>query len=1164
MSALARIGIVPSDLLTWVPILLLGVVAGLLAVKWVRARRKKKTAAPPPARPFKARLDLRRAWRTFLRRTPALQRRGLALFQPFVVLGDAGAGKSALVSRFVDWRGRSAQFQPSYVADPLLQIYRGAQVLVQELSATVLEDTSAEASRALVRLWRPLRGGRVPRVVIAIDVARLRASTPDQLVRLAQLLRGKLDLLAAVVRRPVEATLVVTHADQLDGFLELSSVLRAQGKALRIDLGRGDGVPDLESAFASFEQYLPLVQAHANAASYLKVLSFFQQLPSLQGPLDTFVRMLRRADAQGPAPVVCTVALSSCKEDGDSSCNPFAATLTAGDVQRFRPLRKHVILAASVAAVGVVYQVAGYQAARLRIEESSRRLDALLETPADPDAQAAWLRGVTAERDSPARHFFPAFFSSDRTFGEAEVRRRFVHGVRARLLTPRLEAGRRGRLGQGGLHALTLLHASGRSALGKLVLTHAGQWSEELSLPAGIVRDYLEAADRQLAPARDATARLPEMVAAQQTEAADVTRFVAEVQRKLAQPYLSAAELQQLKALAAPVRKDAQALAREQTLATAVSLLKDETGIEVGDNWRRAPTLTDAAPAAIEELVALVEASRIDTPAARVDLAALVGQLKELADSATPRAAPPIAVIIDGRRTSIDAAAWDRLLVRSRAAQAVHVFASAGDGGPAVLFADPNAFAPIQVNAQADGCAFGNGGRVEGVYTVQALGEHVLPLLTQLPDILTKLPLRDADKQQFGQRVTQAVSKYADDYAAQYAALIGQLRCRARSAQDLRYLLGQLQGAGSPLRAALREVTRNTTFTLPADNPFSAPLAKLVDQFAPLRTLSPLTGPTPQVDAWAAIVRGMQGSLDGRAPAAGAAPGDKEPEDGLRARLSPLGRMALSMYRRDEDSQRLQVERWLAAANVDSAFWAPFLSPVEETYALGRRELQEALSDAWNDLLQAEVQPLSHAFPFRRDAEFPAGAALIDGALAPKQSFWSAFEARVAPVLTLGRDGWHARETKQSLVPPDLLSTVNRMRALTALLYDQEGKPRPLVVRVRPLPLSASASALLASYMQAAGTTFYGFNQRVEWVTLKIEWWKADTAAVGVALGGAEGARNYRSVTVMDTPWSLWRLLSRATESARVFTWQVPGPDGRLVPVQFELKDDPWTSFAVR
>src|SRR5690242_19107095 len=84
-------------------------VGTFVAGRWVAARNRSRNR-------------LRRTWKTFLRNIPGEFRRYILLYQPFVVFGESGSGKSSLIGRYTDWKGQAAQFYPSYNADPALQI----------------------------------------------------------------------------------------------------------------------------------------------------------------------------------------------------------------------------------------------------------------------------------------------------------------------------------------------------------------------------------------------------------------------------------------------------------------------------------------------------------------------------------------------------------------------------------------------------------------------------------------------------------------------------------------------------------------------------------------------------------------------------------------------------------------------------------------------------------------------------------------------------------------------------------------------------------------------------------------------------------------------------------------------------------------------------------
>jgi ABC-type uncharacterized transport system YnjBCD ATPase subunit len=80
-------------------------------------------------------------WRRFLAELPTPVRRSILQFQPFVLMGPAGSGKSALVDAYTDWRRQAKQYLGSSLEDQHLQLYVGSRALVLELPAPVLGPT---------------------------------------------------------------------------------------------------------------------------------------------------------------------------------------------------------------------------------------------------------------------------------------------------------------------------------------------------------------------------------------------------------------------------------------------------------------------------------------------------------------------------------------------------------------------------------------------------------------------------------------------------------------------------------------------------------------------------------------------------------------------------------------------------------------------------------------------------------------------------------------------------------------------------------------------------------------------------------------------------------------------------------------------------------------
>jgi type VI secretion system protein ImpL len=295
----------------------LGALLGLafiVLIVWL-VRRRRAARATSQQREL-APGALRKIWTSFVAQVPAEFRRQIQFFQQFIVLGDAGSGKSLLIEKYTDWKGQAAQFYPSYSTDPLLQIYVGSRAVVQELPATLLSDVSARARTALQKVWGPLFRRREPIVVVALRASALEKATPDSIRTQAQTLRGKINVLSRITGKPVLVRVVLTHVDQVEGYLAFSEFVEKHGIAHQITL---DGSPTggLATCLEPFEAYLTLALTALNGAQYLKVLTFLNRAPETFHHLGLLLKTLREPDPLSLDPVVKDLYLVS-----DSSGSP--------------------------------------------------------------------------------------------------------------------------------------------------------------------------------------------------------------------------------------------------------------------------------------------------------------------------------------------------------------------------------------------------------------------------------------------------------------------------------------------------------------------------------------------------------------------------------------------------------------------------------------------------------------------------------------------------------------------------------------------------------------------------------------------------------------------------------------------------------------------------
>ena len=131
----------PENRLWLAAVILAIILISVLLFFWRRKRKARKTAvaeAPKtlaaeaeelePERPAIPKSSLVVVWKSFLKGIPGKFRRSIMLYQPFVVLGDSGSGKSLLINNYTDWQGQARQFYPSHTQDPILQVYLGSRI----------------------------------------------------------------------------------------------------------------------------------------------------------------------------------------------------------------------------------------------------------------------------------------------------------------------------------------------------------------------------------------------------------------------------------------------------------------------------------------------------------------------------------------------------------------------------------------------------------------------------------------------------------------------------------------------------------------------------------------------------------------------------------------------------------------------------------------------------------------------------------------------------------------------------------------------------------------------------------------------------------------------------------------------------------------------------
>lgn len=636
------------------------VLAGLgLGLWWLLVYRKRRPGTPPPARGID-RKRLVTIWEKFLASLPGAARAAIPSHSHFLVMGAAGAGKSTLIQRKVDWQGQASQFLPSYTADPLLQIYLGGKTVVQELAAPLLDSTSRATNDALTRLFGKLDIDQPPTVVLVLKVSSLTTASPDQIRQQAQLMRGKINLLSQSFGVPIPTRICLSNLDRTQGYSEVARFLKRIKVPLELPLGADGG---LVASLQSYEKHLPRALTTLPVGAFQSNVEFLLAAEDVLGPVRSFIQALLEGSLAAVRPELQRLYFFSPSPD-EQVGNPFDIPPRQGEVRKVAWLRRwlHQIGVRPLhAALGALVLVAGLGA----LTVITRRHAALVQTASDAatafdgavrrsqearsapseseavrSAERESSRSLTAVNEAERRFRPLAFLFRD---DKAATRQRFVESVRAGYLLPELERSVRMRSRERILYALVAVYATRHNTLGAILRAHPGEWSSTMGVSSEILLDYVRENDE---PWRELALRLlpPLPSEASRWPVNDLRPWrehVHAIARALPLPYLPSAQLKELQLDAEKLLDTLAQVRKAGTLRQIFRALSEESPLDMVRLFGRDagalsphPFLVDNAEP-LEKLLVLVRDSSLQLQGGgRMSLFRLLKWINELGASA--------------------------------------------------------------------------------------------------------------------------------------------------------------------------------------------------------------------------------------------------------------------------------------------------------------------------------------------------------------------------------------------------------------------------------------------------------------------------------------------------------------------------------------------------
>ena len=1175
-------------------------IVAVAIVKYLKARKAKAEApadedpsenaralAPRTPEALSA-LELRpdaflKVWKNFLKEIPGSFRRSLEQFKPIVLLGGAGSGKSALVEQYTDWRRQSEQFFLGHAQDPNLQIYLGSRVVIQEVSPNLLNNNTKQARTALQKLWKKLFKRTTPSVIIVVSAKRLPAMTPDALERLAQRIRGKINILTWACGEPPNVRVALTHADAIEGYAEFSQFADSQGVPLFIRPKSSD-MESMEKAFNLYESYLPLVLETRSANDYKKVIRFLRQGPTVFNPLSRFIDEIFCAESLSSQPNLESVYLTS-KDFSSAVSNPFWIDPSTVQIDYNGPLRRHMAYASALTASLTITSLALYGHQRKEWFNAEDALESItLPHSANHDID---FQAISAFTRNDGRSVLEALQPEFLTDAQASVAKEASRGILMQHLLPGFVEAIRSKEPQlKSLYYLALIRSASSNDLGQFILNQLDHFSHATELRPELIKVYVENTDLPY-EGSVSTAELPIQYQTMGVRDLEHWKFVLTQIRDLSTQdrAIDRAQLETLRELSSQLLEEQKQSERYRFAEALMNLLaKSPFEKDLQDYQSFLPqiemtSLPDSARKPFRETLTLIAKSRFlpaDSPPHTIS--ELIQALKLAVQYPSVRAIEPQAWELEvlGDTFVFRNIDWFALMKKSRSEEVLKDFVQwHREHKASLFFKDPDAYLPVFLNPTNNGNAlFVGKSHIDGIYTRDAFEAEVRPAIIELRDTLRELKLEPKLEAALQLLVDRKLTLYAQNYVGQISVFYNDFQLKADSSQSLLVILKQLLNPISPFTDFLKSVHRNTSLEFkPTEALAFGPMIHALAPFQSFNaTMSISADNSSEYEKYRTIIDQLYTTMAQVSSEAG--DGDAQTKlPGLQSVLSPAAKQALATLSGDSGTYIEMVENWLESVGLTQSLRRPFLEPVHQLHLVGLKELESVVNELWEFQIVPSFRPLLRQFPFDQKAKDEVNPATLTAHLHPSEGSYHQLKERyLAPVLSFNQGRYWAKASilRPLALPEDMLDTVTRLERLTRSLWDPTGTPKKLEFKVSPVPFSTrsvvGSHSMTLAYIGLGKESVVNINQKPFETKLSLDWTSKEVSQVGARITDTGTRLTVYPDPIMtrDSHWSYYHLLQRAERRGNIWSWELKldGVSSKF-EASFKLDQDPWTIFNI-
>lgn len=1174
------------DVLNWLDWLGLTIALMLLCVLilliWRRKLAKEESKFAPPVMtvPAKHLLPhdcLIKVWRGFISAIPRRLRANALSVPLSLVIGEAGSGKTGIIDRYADWQGQEFSFHPSFIDDPLLQIYLGSKALVLEFGATLLYDTSAAAYRAINKLWWHLPPS--PQAVMVINAGTLLSPQTEFLRQSGQALFGKLKIFSELESKPLPLILAISHMDKVPGFVEFCIFLEEAGIPLQIDFPNKDGINRLDSCLDSFQEHLQRALVTRPAQDYLKIVTFLNEAPRLLKVLVDFLRVAGLENDLAAPPVVRLCLMS--EHVHSFGCHPFAPE--SGRVkQALISLNSHAKAALVLLSAGLLYLIGGYRYQQDLETEVYKNINTVRDTPVEYYAEkiSPLFLNYSADLNKNALlAFMPSYFIKIDDYLKylliVEIRKYYLLPLLKQIQLERNANFKTIRL-------LGLLYSTSTNEVSKIITKKPEKYSIDMEKYGLLFKDYINYNSHT-----DELDNLLNTISYTEDESdvKDQTQWLVlfrNFREMLKKPFITQAEFTAMQQQLTPFLDVIGQFDYYSDQVEIGKWLIQHTNLnlnyQIQDNIQS--ELRQKSISQLLNFVSHLQFSDAESCPVSLSLNECLRIAQTVANDKTAITSSEMEFTLSGEYFSFSPKQWLEFMVRSRISMILRNFINSRsdrDYDGWIFFKAPSMYRDLELNSSNNGrLLFAGKAGIDGRLTADAFEQNVKLSVMALSDIVAKLPIDAYEKKNFGEFVLKNLATYSNRYVSSYLNFFRQFQVRIDSPWGLNYVLDDLQQPNSQLLEVLVQIKNNTALNLSASPNFKAFAQKLTVFNFIQHLMEEKNGDYPEFQKYQTMMAQMQQEINSLEPYVPKKSGDDAAS--LKGALSPIGRLAWAMLLNEDSSYSALVKSWLQNAGIPANWQQPFLAPVLKVAEFGTAEINQNIAYIWSDIWKSNVVPLLDKFPFAADAGRDKELALDDltKTFHPKQGvFWVTFQQYLSPLLGFNNGVWVKRQQlfDRLDLPENYLQRLNAVQQFTANLWDEQGNPKPLQLSIKPglLPtfdnnVIPHAPLVSLSYLRAGGISVLGFNQQADWQKFPLEWWTAKPAQVGMEFRkDADPIQVYTDITVDGSPWSFFRLLQQGQfTGTQRYRWRLAHPNFPQQPLNldFSFQANPLSVFA--